>query len=186
MCGICGFTQASQINQSVLKAMCDVITHRGPDGEGQYFDGDIALGHRRLSLIDLEGGNQPMIRASNQHQARITSPALKGDGSPCMSPADARAKGDLAIVFNGEITTTKIFAASLRQMDGSSKQTQTPKSFWWDTLPGEKKFSIAYAACLLLPFGTKRPKSYSAHAISLASNRFTTRNKTERLSSLPK
>ena len=38
-----------------------LITYRGPDGEGYYVDDQVALGHRRLSIIDLEGGKQPMF-----------------------------------------------------------------------------------------------------------------------------
>ncbi|MDD6651002.1 MAG: hypothetical protein PUE49_02225, partial [Eggerthellales bacterium] len=63
MCGICGFTGATESDAGILKAMCAIMAHRGPDGEGQYIDDGIALGHRRLSLIDLENGNQPMVRA---------------------------------------------------------------------------------------------------------------------------
>ncbi|MGI6105171.1 MAG: asparagine synthase (glutamine-hydrolyzing) [Raoultibacter sp.] len=92
MCGICGFTGTTETDSRTLKAMCDVMAHRGPDGEGQYFDQGIALGHRRLSLIDLEGGNQPMIRASKDFSSRISSPA--------QGILDT---GDYAIVFNGEI-----------------------------------------------------------------------------------
>lgn len=103
MCGICGFTQATENDMPTLKAMCDIMAHRGPDGEGQYLDDGIALGHRRLSLIDLEGGNQPMVRATGEHVAKITSPALMPDGTPCGSEADHAARGDYAIVFNGEI-----------------------------------------------------------------------------------
>ena len=47
MCGICGFTGAVEADLPTLKAMCDVMAHRGPDGEGQYLDDGIALGHRR-------------------------------------------------------------------------------------------------------------------------------------------
>ena len=43
MCGICGFTGASQGDLPILKAMCDIMAHRGPDGEGQYLDDGIAL-----------------------------------------------------------------------------------------------------------------------------------------------
>ena len=49
MCGICGFTEATESERPVLKAMCDVMAHRGPDGEGRYIADGIALGHRRLS-----------------------------------------------------------------------------------------------------------------------------------------
>ena len=72
MCGICGFTGAVEADLPILKAMCDVMAHRGPDGEGQYTDDGIALGHRRLSLIDLEGGNQPMVRATGDHASAVT------------------------------------------------------------------------------------------------------------------
>ena len=43
MCGICGFTGASEHDLPTLKAMCDIMAHRGPDGEGQYLDEGIAL-----------------------------------------------------------------------------------------------------------------------------------------------
>ena len=62
MCGICGFTCANENDMQTLKAMCDVMAHRGPDGEGQYLADGIALGHRRLSLIDLASGAQPLVR----------------------------------------------------------------------------------------------------------------------------
>ena len=65
MCGICGFTQSngSEADYKALQAMCDVMAHRGPDGEGRYIASGIALGHRRLALIDIEGGAQPMVRS---------------------------------------------------------------------------------------------------------------------------
>ena len=55
MCGIVGFTIPSGMNdaESVLNAMKDRIRHRGPDAEGSYLNGEIALGHRRLSIIDV-------------------------------------------------------------------------------------------------------------------------------------
>ena len=55
--------------------MADLIIHRGPDGEGYYVDDQVALVHRRLSIIDLEGGKQPMYNED----------------------------GSMVIVFNGEI-----------------------------------------------------------------------------------
>lgn len=103
MCGICGFTGAVETDAPVLKAMCNIIAHRGPDGEGQYLDRGIALGHRRLSLIDIEGGMQPMVRATAQHTSRITSPALDATGVSLLHKEAAEAKGDFVMVFNGEI-----------------------------------------------------------------------------------
>ena len=124
MCGICGFTGATEADLPTLKAMCDVMAHRGPDGEGQYLDNGIALGHRRLSLIDLEGGNQPMVRATGDHASAVTSPALMPDGAPCASPEAAAAKGDYAIVFNGEIYNYRDLRAEL-EAEGWAFQTSS-------------------------------------------------------------
>ena len=124
MCGICGFTGAVEADLPTLKAMCDVMAHRGPDGEGQYLDDGIALGHRRLSLIDLEGGNQPMVRATGEHDSAVTSPALMPDGTPCASPEAAAAKGDFAIVFNGEIYNYRDLRAEL-EAEGWAFQTSS-------------------------------------------------------------
>jgi len=60
MCGIAGI-YGSGFKKNLVKKMCDVIAHRGPDGQGVYEDEHITLGHRRLSVIDLsEAGAQPM------------------------------------------------------------------------------------------------------------------------------
>ena len=78
MCGIAGiveFGKDAQVDSAVLRRMCDVITHRGPDDEGFYCEGGVGLGMRRLSIVDLATGHQPI---SNE------------DGS-------------IWIVFNGEI-----------------------------------------------------------------------------------
>lgn len=115
MCGICGFTQAQENDKAILKAMCDVMAHRGPDGEGQYIADGVALGHRRLSLVDLANGNQPMVRSTDEHAATITSPALIPDGTPC-SPQHAAARGNYVIVFNGEIYNYQDLQAELAQM----------------------------------------------------------------------
>ena len=55
MCGITGFIskQKESDKEKVIKKMADRIKHRGPDGEGYYVDAYIALGHRRLSIIDI-------------------------------------------------------------------------------------------------------------------------------------
>lgn len=62
MCGICGIYDQSgnPIDPNILEKMITILRHRGPDSEGQYIDVGIGLGHRRLSIIDLEGGNQPI------------------------------------------------------------------------------------------------------------------------------
>ena len=58
MCGICGFT--GKEDKTVLKRMADSIIHRGPDEDGYYSDGSVNLGMRRLSIIDLTTGHQPI------------------------------------------------------------------------------------------------------------------------------
>ncbi len=75
MCGIAGFIGKDKNKKKVLKKMCDRIKHRGPDDEGYCIRGDVALGQRRLSIIDIEGGRQPMFSKD----------------------------GNLVVVFNGEI-----------------------------------------------------------------------------------
>ena len=85
MCGICGFIGEVDDSKKVLKQMMDKIAHRGPDDEGMYVDKHAAIGHRRLSIIDLEDGQQPMESAD----------------------------GNLHIVFNGEIYDYKELRAEL-------------------------------------------------------------------------
>ena len=62
MCGICGIYHfaGDPIDREVLSQMNSVIRHRGPDGEGNLIDHEVGLGHRRLSIIDLDGGTQPI------------------------------------------------------------------------------------------------------------------------------
>ncbi len=60
MCGICGFTGRLENKEEVLTKMMDTIIHRGPDSGGQHIDDEAALGFRRLSIIDLDHGSQPM------------------------------------------------------------------------------------------------------------------------------
>jgi len=73
MCGIAGWVGAPHLSPDTLRAMCDEIAHRGPDGHGEVFlphagGGTAALGHRRLSIIDHSGGGQPM----KSHDGRYT------------------------------------------------------------------------------------------------------------------
>lgn len=76
MCGIVGFTNTIDNAETVLEEMMDRIRHRGPDAEGKYIDNSVALGHRRLSIIDVSSqGDQPIFNED----------------------------GSCVIVFNGEI-----------------------------------------------------------------------------------
>jgi asparagine synthase (glutamine-hydrolysing) len=61
MCGIAGILDINSApEKGLIERMCRIMTHRGPDGEGYHISGPVALGHRRLSIIDLEGGKQPL------------------------------------------------------------------------------------------------------------------------------
>lgn len=77
MCGICGVFdfRGGAVQRDLVRKMSNAIRHRGPDGEGLYVCGQIGLGHRRLSIIDLQGGNQPITNEDDS----------------------------MAIIFNGEI-----------------------------------------------------------------------------------
>jgi len=58
MCGICGII--GEPNKYLLKLMCNSLIHRGPDSEGYYIDDQVGLGVRRLRIIDLKTGDQPI------------------------------------------------------------------------------------------------------------------------------
>lgn len=60
MCGICGFTGEILDREKILKNMADVITHRGPNSEGFFSTENVSMGFRRLSIIDLDEGSQPL------------------------------------------------------------------------------------------------------------------------------
>ena len=72
MCGIAGFIDFSSLNgdaaRETLSRMTDAIAHRGPDASGMYVDAHAALGHRRLSIIDLATGGQPMADVSGRYR----------------------------------------------------------------------------------------------------------------------
>ena len=75
MCGFVGFCSKNVKDKNVIKEMNNQIIHRGPDSDGYYFDKDVNFGFRRLSIIDLHEGSQPILNEG----------------------------GDIAIIFNGEI-----------------------------------------------------------------------------------
>lgn len=67
MCGIVGIIDSrGAINESTIRRMADTIQHRGPDGNGYHVQDGVGLGHRRLSIIDLENGQQPMHSADGK------------------------------------------------------------------------------------------------------------------------
>src|SRR5215510_8148871 len=63
MCGIAGIVKIdprARAEEPRLQRMLQTLRHRGPDGEGTYVEGGVALGHRRLAIVDPRGGRQPM------------------------------------------------------------------------------------------------------------------------------
>jgi asparagine synthase (glutamine-hydrolysing) len=69
MCGIAGilrFDPRDPVDEFRLKRMSDVLRHRGPDGEGIWMDGSVGLAHRRLSIVDVPGGHQPMANEDDR------------------------------------------------------------------------------------------------------------------------
>src|SRR5215472_13005599 len=69
MCGIAGFvsTRPASDSEATLARMTDAIRHRGPDDFGYYHDQWAHLGHRRLSIVDVAGGHQPMTNEAGTH-----------------------------------------------------------------------------------------------------------------------
>ena len=67
MCGFVGFVdkKKKKDKDKIIKDMADAIIHRGPDSDGYYTDDKVALGFRRLSIIDLKGGDQPIYNEDN-------------------------------------------------------------------------------------------------------------------------
>lgn len=90
MCGIAGLVSpgGQTVDASLLRRMTDALSHRGPDGEGLHVAPGVGLGHRRLSIIDLQGGGQPIF---NEDQT-------------------------LAIVFNGEVYNYRELTSELTQL----------------------------------------------------------------------
>lgn len=97
MCGICGFTGQIAQGESVVRVMAEKITHRGPDSSGFYIDDQIAMGFRRLSIIDISStGDQPIYNEDKT----------------------------LVLTFNGEIYNYRPLREELKQL-GHVFQTNT-------------------------------------------------------------
>lgn len=98
MCGFAGYYGAGDFNrEEVIDQMGERIAHRGPDSKGSFVDDYVALGFRRLSIIDLEGGSQPIHSADGKH----------------------------VIIFNGEIYNYQEIRKELIEKHGCQFQTNS-------------------------------------------------------------
>ena len=127
MCGIAGFyLREGKASLPAVRAMCDQIRHRGPDDEGFYVEGGCAIGMRRLSIIDLSTGHQPM---ANEDES-------------------------VWVVFNGEIYNYQELRGDLIARGPPVRaQTAIPKHSCTYTRKRAPRACGACAACSPMPSG---------------------------------
>lgn len=105
MCGIAGIVRfdAGPVDRVALQRMAEALAHRGPDGEGFHIAGGVGLAHRRLAIIDPEGGHQPLVDAAS----------------------------GLAITYNGEVYNYREIRQELAEDDfGTSSDTEVVLRAW--------------------------------------------------------
>lgn len=137
MCGFAGYFGKSDFNrENVIQQMGACIAHRGPDGEGSYVDDEIALAFRRLSIIDLEGGAQPMYSSDGRY----------------------------VIVFNGEIYNYRELRAKLRKNFGCVFRTESDTEVILQTyiIYGEKTASLLRGMFAFIIYDRIEHKIYGA------------------------
>jgi len=121
MCGIVGFIGKEKNKKKILTKMMERIKHRGPDGEGTFLKGDVALGQKRLSIIDIEGGRQPMFSVDE----------------------------NLVVVFNGEIYNYQELKEELKDYPfKTSSDTEVLLAGyerWKEDLPNHLRGMFAFA-----------------------------------------
>ena len=121
MCGIAGFIGKEKNMKKTLKKMTDRIKHRGPDAEGFFVRGNVALGQRRLSIIDIEGGLQPMFSKD----------------------------GNYVVVFNGEIYNYQEIKKELKdytwQTNSDTEVLLYGYQKWGSDLPKHLRGMFAFA-----------------------------------------
>ena len=151
MCGIAGFVGKEKNMKKTLKNMTDRIKHRGPDAEGFFVRGNVALGQRRLSIIDISGGKQPMFSKDE----------------------------NLVVVFNGEIYNYKELKSELKdylwQTNSDTEVLLAGYEKWGRDLPKHLRGMFAFALydiknktlfCARDPFGIK-PFNLSGNLVLL-------------------
>ena len=149
MCGFIGCVHEEaqsysneQINQ--FKKMNDIITHRGPNDEGFFYDEHVQFGFRRLSIIDLDNGHQPLSYENERYW----------------------------IIFNGEVYNYIEIRDDLIKQ-GLSFETETDTEVVIALYSLEKEKAVKnFAACFHLSYGINKKKHYLVQEIRLELNRF--------------
>ena len=137
MCGFSGYFGTGDYDrEQVVRKMSEKIAHRGPDGDGVFVDDYVALGHRRLSIIDLEYGTQPMYSADGRY----------------------------VIVFNGEIYNYKDIQKKLQKDHGVTFQTNSDTEALLQTyqIYGEKTASLLRGMFAFVIYDREEHKIYGA------------------------
>ena len=150
MCGITGIFDLSArrpMPRELVSRMNDSQLHRGPDEVGLHFEPGVGLGHRRLSIIDLSTGQQPLFNED----------------------------GSVVVVYNGEIYNYRELIPSSPRSATSSGPRATPRSSSMPGSNGARTASSAFAACSPSRSGTATARRCSWPATGSASSRCTTR-----------
>lgn len=137
MCGITGwvsFDRDLRTETGTLEAMTETMSCRGPDDRGTWVDGPAALGHRRLAIIDLPGGRQPMTAETPD--------------------------GTVALVYSGRPTTSQSCAASSPTAGTAFPPTPTPRSSCAAISSGASGSPGGSTACTRSPSGTVATTSW--------------------------
>ena len=128
MCGICGIWNdagATGDDQRVVARMMSALEHRGPDGDGLWAGGQAVLGHRRLAIIDLAGGHQPLFNET----------------------------GDISVIFNGEIFNFRELRRELEQAGHHFRTNSDTEAIvhgyeeWGDPFVSRLRGMFAFALC---------------------------------------
>ena len=137
MCGFTGYYGKGDFNrQEIIDKMGEMIIHRGPDSAGSYVDENVALGFRRLSIIDLEGGTQPIHSADGKH----------------------------VIIFNGEIYNYRELRKDLIENHGCKFQTNSDTEVILQTYKvyGEKTASMLRGMFAFVVYDKEKHTMYGA------------------------
>jgi hypothetical protein len=143
MCGITGIFDTRgrrDIDRRVLSRMNESQHHRGPDEGGLHLEPGVGLGHRRLSIIDLSTGQQPLFNED----------------------------GSVVVVFNGEIYNYQQLIPNCRRWATSFTPAAIPKSSFTPGKPGARTASSAFAACSPSRCGIATAKRCFSRATGLA------------------